>query len=354
MTSIPSFNKTPTEIGHPQMGYGKDFRYQVGDYALASAHEGPRTPVCEQGHLLQLNITAPVRDTSRDQLMDWVCDGVHAQGGMCGYAHLAYTTNFCRRTHPNLNPGWDAAINTIRGKIDFIEILQFREEGTEVYYDFLNMGVKLTALAASDVTGGETLGESRVYAYTGPNFSPDAWYAAVKQGHTFVTNGPMLTLTVDKGIPGDEVHVKKNAMIHIKAHAWAPQVIGSPHVLEIISHGRVIRTVEATSVDQTNLTAEFDIPASESQWIAARTTSFNEAKAHTTPVYVIVDGASFADRAQLPHLVEKEMNILDFIEKRLNDPQYTKHNGYSAAELPHLMESIQDARAKYKALLATQ
>ncbi len=354
MTSVLSYSKTLTEFGHPQMGYGKDFRYQMGDYALASGHEGPRPSYAEQGHLMQLNIKAAVRN--RDQLMDKVCDVVHEQGGLCGYAHLPWTPSYYHRLHPeqDLHPGWDASINTIRGKIDFMEILQFRQLGVEDYYDFLNMGVKLTALAGSDVSGGYMLGESRVYAYTGRNFSVDSWYAAVKQGRTFVTNGPMLALTAGGAMPGDEVRVRKNANVRIQVRAWAPEAIGAPKVLEVLSQGRVIRAVESRDPKQSELTAEFELPAGESQWIVARTTTFNAAVAHTSPVYVIVDGASFADRAQLPQLVEKRLKVLDFIEKRLRDRQYTQRHGYSVSELPLLMESIQDARAKYKAVGQTR
>jgi len=355
MTSVLSYNKTPTETGHPQMGYGRTFRYQRGDYALASGHEGPRSNVAEQGHMLQLNTTSIVRDISKDHLMDLACDTIHQQGGLCGYAHLAWAHIVTSRMGQGqeIHPNWDDNINTVRGKIDFFEILQYRQLDVENYYDFLNMGIKLTALAASDVTGGMTLGESRTYVYTGQSFSPDAWYAGLKEGHAFVTNGPMLLLTVDGKMPGDEVHVAKNANLRIRARAWAPEAMGSPKVLEVISHGKVIRSVESHDAKQSELTAEFELPAGESQWIVARTTTYNQGIAHTSPVYVIVDGVSFADRAQLPQLVEKRTKILDFIEKRLRDPQYAQHNGYSAAELPHLLETIQDARAKYRAILAT-
>jgi hypothetical protein len=162
------------------------------------------------------------------------------------------------------------------------------------------MGVKLTALAASDVTGGMTLGESRTYVYTDHKFSPDTWYGGVRQGNTFVTNGPMLLLTVAGRMPGDDVRVSKNATLRIRARAWAPEAMGSPKLLEVLSHGKVIRTAESHDPKQSELIAEFEIPASESQWIVARTTTYNQGIAHTSPVYVIVDGASFADRAQLP------------------------------------------------------
>ena len=92
---------------------------------------------------------------------------------------------------------WDASINIIRGKVDFLDIMEAADLGTEHFYDFLNMGVELTAMAESDFPPA-SVGEERTFAYTGPGkFNPDNWYGALKQGHTFVTNGPMLMLTVN-------------------------------------------------------------------------------------------------------------------------------------------------------------
>jgi hypothetical protein len=352
MTSILSYSATPTNIGHPQMGYGKDFRYQKGDYALASGHEGPRPGPTDQGHLMSLNTTSVVRDIERDHLMDYVCDGVHKQGGLCGYAHLAWSEGQAKGKTQEMHPGWDSAINIIRQKIDFLEILQFRQLGTETYYDFLNMGVRLTALAASDVTGGDTLGESVTYAHTGPKFSPDAWYAAVRDGHTFVTNGPMLMLTAGGGGPGDSVDVRKNAKVRITVLASAPPEMGVPELLEVISHGKVIKTVESKNARESELKADFEIPVTESQWIAARVKSRKSAIAHTSPVYLIVNGESFADRAQLPQLVARQMAILDFIEKRLRNPQFVERSHYTEAELPVLFAAVKEARARYQAILA--
>jgi hypothetical protein len=352
MTSVLSYSATPTHVGHPQMGCGKEFRYQQGDYALASGHEGPRPGPVEQGHLMQLNTTSVVRDTQRDHVMGRVCGEVHRQGGLCGYAHLAWSEGQAKRRPQETHAGWDSSMNVIRQKIDFMEILQYRQLGVEDYYDFLNMGIRLTALAASDVTGGDTLGESVTYAHTPGGFSPDAWYAAVKDGHTFVTNAPMLMLTAAGGMPGDTINVRKNARVRISAGATAPQAMGAPKLLEVISHGKVIRKMESTDPRHAELKADFEIPVSESQWVVARVRSFNDAIAHTSPVYLVVNGESFADRSQLPELIAKRMKILDFIDRRLQNPQFIAGNRYSAAELSVLFEEIKDARAKYEAVLA--
>ena len=177
--------------------------------------------------MTQLNIKEFVRDDKKYHMYDYVFDGVHAQGGLVGYNHLSWSGDF-RRKNPDLNPGWDASINVIRGKIDFIDIMEAAHLGVEHYYDFLNLGVKLTATACSDCPAA-VVGEERTYAYTGPGrFSADSWYEAVKQGHTFITNGPMLLLTVNGAIPGDEVRVSKDAKVRIRAQASAPGRSGSP------------------------------------------------------------------------------------------------------------------------------
>ena len=323
-----------------QAGYGKPFHYQRGDYVLASGQEDPRTDIAEQGHTISLNITAPVRDVSRYHLYDYVFDQVHKQGGLTGYAHLAWAPEYYRRLDAARHPTWDPNINVVRGKIDFFEILQFRHLGLEDFYDFLNLGFKLTAVAGSDMPWASSIGEVRTYAYSGGHFSANAWYGAVKAGHTFVTNGPMLTLTAEKALPGDEVKIAGSRRIRVRARAWAPKEIGEPKLLEIVSDGQVIKTA-ASDVD-------FTMNVNASQWIAARVTCENGATAHTSPIYFVVDNASFRDESRLPSLIEKRLSFLDFIEGRLRNSKFTRE--YAAGEAPALLERIAQARLEYQKL----
>ena len=326
-----------------QAAYGKSARYQQGDYVLVTGQEDPRTGIDDQGHTIALNITAPVRDTSQYHLYDFMFDGVHRQGGLAGYAHIAWAADWNRRSHPELWPTWDPDINVPRGRIDFFEILQFLHLGLEDYYDFLNLGFRLAASAGSDVPWGATIGETRVYAYTGSSFSADAWYAAVKQGRTFVTNGPMLALSIDGRMPGDELNVARNASLHIRARSWAPPAIGSPKTLEIIANGRIAGTAASGDPGQRELKLDLTLRAGSSQWIAARVTANNGALAHTSPVYIRVAGAPVRDSEHLPQLVEKRLQALDFIAGRLAA-------GYAKNDAHALSQRIEEARAKYKEL----
>jgi len=332
-----------------QLGYGKDFRYQQEDYVLVSGQEDPSTEIHEQGHAIALNIKAPVLDRSRIHLYDFVFDQVHAQGGLIGYAHMAWALEYYRRTRPETYATWDATVNVIRGKVDFLEILQFRKVGVEDFYDFLNLGQKLTASAGSDLPWGNTIGEVRMYVYTGPSFSADAWFSAMKSGHTFVTNGPMLTLNVDDSIPGDELRASKKRTVRVHARAWAPRSIGSPKLLEVVAQGRVIRSSESQDPGKTELTLDFDLMADESQWVAARVISQNGGLAHTSPIYILVDGKSFRDQRELALLVDKRLRILDFIGGRLQDPEYTAT--YGEGEVDALASELEEARKCYKNLL---
>jgi hypothetical protein len=330
-----------------QARYGPESRFVQGNYALVSGQEDPRTGIDEQGHTLALNIRRSVRDTSRYHLYDFMFDAVHAQGGLTGYAHTAWATEWNRRRRPELNPGWDASLNVVRGKIDFLEILQFGKLGLEDYYDFLSLGFRLTASAGSDLPWGASIGEVRVYAYTGPQFSVDAWFDAMKRGRTFVTNGPMLAFSVDRSIPGDEMKAAADASLHVRATAWAPPAIGSPQTLEVVSDGEVIQKAEAARTGQRELKLEFKLEAGHSRWIAARVRSANGALAHTSPVYVEVEGAG-PDPEKRQRLAAKRLKVLEFIEGRLADARFTRE--YAPGEVDALRARIEEARLRYKNL----
>jgi len=357
MTNTMNYCAAPMCDGAPQAQYGRAGRYHEGDYWLESGTEDPREGINEEGHVSQLDIQEQVRDITRYQQYSYVFDGVHAQGGLVGYDHLAWSKTFYPKQDPKSveqhpYPGWDVNINPIRGKVDFFSILQNNNLGLEDYYDMLNLGAKITATASTDYPA-PVVGEEATYAYagTGGTFTPDAWYDAVRRGRAFVSNGPMILLTIGDAIMGDEVRVSKGAKLHVHAEARAPEAIGTPKVLEIVAHGRVIRKTDSPGPKQDKLVVDFDMPAAESQWIAARTTAFNGAVAHTTPVYVIVDNKPFLDHAHIKENVAKQLKVLDWIEqKRLMSPQFTRT--WRPELVAAVWRDVEDSRSRYVSLAA--
>ncbi len=128
-----------------QRGFGKQYRYREEGHILSPGQECPRTHH-QLGHVLSMNTVSLVRYPEHYFLYDMVLDKVHEQGGLTGYAH-AHT--WALPLHR------DMSLNVPKGKVDFFEILQFGRLGTDLYYNFLNLGFKLIASAGSG--GGSRL-----------------------------------------------------------------------------------------------------------------------------------------------------------------------------------------------------
>ena len=149
-----------------------------------------------------------------------------------------------------------------------------------------------------------------MYAYTGRKFDPDEWFVAVKQGHTFVTAGPMLEFTVDGKLPGDQLQPERGKLLKVHARA----VVGSHAVplgrLEIAVNGDVIRSADPVG---TSAAIDFELPAENSMWIAARATG-----AHTTPVYVTVAKKRHWNLSEAPALLDKRLRTLDEMDRLID------------------------------------
>jgi hypothetical protein len=288
-----------------QRGFGPAYRVMDGTHVLVPGQECPRTHD-QIGHTIAMNITAMVRDPERYFLYDTVFDAVHAQGGLTGYAHVNSGMFHVHR---------DMSINVPRAKVDFVEILQFNNLGTDLYYEFLNIGCKLTASAGSDVPWGGTIGEVRAYAYLGRQpFTADNWFAAFGRGRTFTTSGPMLEFRVNDALPGDELTVKTDQKLRVRARAWGDPARMAPMKLEIVRLGQVIRTAESPQIESPEARLDFAVDAGDGFWIAARARAGDGTSAHTTPVYVRREGLRFWKFDSMEELLSKREESLRQIE----------------------------------------
>ncbi len=274
--------------------------YSVFDTEIERLRDGPgavdllalRTPVEFRGSLL-----SPTNDV--------FADAAHAQGGYVDAEKIVWR---------------DSAALVALGKVDFAGVVynHFHRRGVEtetdswgmipkerpeyrtpagmplwaldVYYRFLNCGFRLPVSAGS-ATGVKPspLGFERVYVRLGKSFDYHAWFRALKEGRSFATNGPMLSLKVNAREPGDTIRAAAGKPVHLVAEVEASSAAGLDRV-EIVWKGEVVKSVRANA-ETSVLRARFELDSTQTGWLAARAFENPPAAARfaqSSPVYVVV------------------------------------------------------------------
>ncbi len=232
------------------------------------------------GHLNILNLKKLLEPVKRRQREHWplhmdVCDRAHRQGGYVAWAHF-----------PG-GPGLESPLDVAMEKLDGLEISSQIEprqlptfmgmavpevapnHGLHRWYRFLNCGFRLTATAGTDkMETFVTVGANRVFARLDGDFTYQGWIDALKAGRTFITNSPMLSVTVNGQEPGAtlELESKQTRVLEIEVKAESQMAYDR---LEIVANGVVIG--QATpSGPRHRAEIQLEHPMSGSCWIAAR------------------------------------------------------------------------------------
>jgi hypothetical protein len=247
--------------------------------------------------------------------------------------------------------------------VDFNSILQ-TTLGTDYFYDFLNLGFKMTATSGEDMPYTGVLSASRVFAFCGTNqpFTPDLWFDAVKQGRTFVTTGPMLELQVEGALPGSEIQVATNRPVKVVARAWGLRGGSAPERIRLIQFGQVVCERVAENPEQSELKLETTLEAGHGFWLAAYAKGRDGSEAITTPVYVVRRGFRFWDVGQAGKLIERQLGVLSEIEAALAECEKVVKAGtapldywtrWGAEQADQVRERISRAKADYGELSRT-
>ena len=139
-------------------------------------------------------------------------------------------------------------------------------------------------------------GYNRVYAKLDGPLTVENWLAALKRGRSFVTNRPLLFVTVDGKEPGSELAINsaQAAPLTVDIHAVSATPISR---IDILHQGRVLKQIDVDP-PAADIRRSEKITVPKSGWLAVRCLGRGEnpnlspafALAHTSPFYVIVDG----------------------------------------------------------------
>jgi hypothetical protein len=231
-------------------------------------------------------------------LADW-CDQCHRKRGLSVWTEFGRLRN---ADDPNDSFSGETLADLLLGKIDAIEMHWLdgeRNSLTDEWYRLLNCGLKVPIVGGSGKNHNlGALGTVRTYARLqgGEEFTYKNWIEAVRAGQTFVTNGPLLTFSVngqDGGARIDLAADQRKVMVQAEAQSMVPF-----ERLELIANGVPIAGVEASGSPCTaRLEGEVEVPGSG--WLAARCWGKEQVyisglpqqpSAHTSPIYLTVAG----------------------------------------------------------------
>lgn len=326
------------EMGHhqgtefKQRAFGPKARVQRGNHWIIPGQEEPRSMF---GHIIGLNTTGMVRDVATYDFYDVAFRGIRSQpNAVLGFAHFSW--NGCE-----LPRGFSWYI--VGGEIEFIELMQFNMVNALDYYDYLNLGFQLTAAAGSDTPWGSTIGEVRTYVHTGEKLDADAWFANLKKGHTFVTNGPAIEFTVNGRLPGSQITARSGDAARIAVKVLSHGAIGIPKTLTLIGNDGIVQQTLGDG-RKTTLEFELDHQLDRSQWLAVSAVCENGALAHTTPIYITVDGRPTWSSLRGPLVIQKQLDQMAVIEAEFARGTDERSKG--------VIERLQKAKRFYADLLA--
>jgi hypothetical protein len=148
------------------------------------------------------------------------------------------------------------------------------------------------------------------------------WFDGLKQGRTFVTNGPMLEFSVNGREMGSELHLKKGDKITISAAAALNPDIDRLRRLELVEQGSVIKTVTSREGSEA-LRMELQMEAKHGTWFVLKAYGRQDGfqrnvVAMSAPIYIDVDGGGFWKPAAVPEIVAR---LKEDLGKVLVSPQ---------------------------------
>jgi hypothetical protein len=305
------------------------------------------------GHMTLVNlqqVVEPVMTGFRDTTNPWdiptnadVADRTHWQKGHVNYTHAVQDP-----AKPFANPyaAKGLPIDVALGKVDSLDLNNSYAGTVPIWHRLLNCGFRLPPSAGTDCflnrIFSQLPGGDRVYVQVDGPLTYASWIDGLKKGRSFVSNGPLLELTLDGKGPGSVIQVPGPRKLTVKARARAQFPLAK---VELLYNGEVAATLKPAK-DELSASVEQELEVDKSGWLALRASgpgnpnsSVPPLFAHTAPVYAEVGGAPVRSRADALFFLRWIDDLALVVRSRDRVPN---------AELRrHLETQLDDARAVY-------
>jgi hypothetical protein len=258
--------------------YGEEGRHQEGDHLVVPGQETPRGS--QWGHFNAIDVSKffpPKNYLAPHEIMPTFKD----DGAVVGMNHVMLDL---------FGASNGLAMNMPIDGFDYLEVLQQSVLGTEQLYNWLGR---------------------------------EKWKESIRAGKVFVSNAPVLTLSVNGKGMGDELHVKRGDKVKISATASINPDFDTLDRLELVAHGKVIKSVKAAD-GQTELKLDVTLESDHGLWLAVRAYGKKSAKAHSGIVYLFTEGRDgFWNYERAEELVASyQQRLISAMENaNMNDPR---------------------------------
>ncbi|MEW5977078.1 MAG: CehA/McbA family metallohydrolase [Acidobacteriota bacterium] len=290
-------------------------RYPIGDLTefwstgvLVNNGEEHRHNFGDQGegfgHVMLLNIKRLIQPVSIGQgisrsgtdgtTLQMGIDDAHRQGGVAIWCHNSW--------------GLEDVPNFVSGKLDAQNIFDGGAHGSyeDGFYHYLNAGIRVPFSTGTDWFIYDL---ARVYVGVRGSLGIKPWLDALVAGRSFITNGPILKLTVQGREIGATVELKQPQEVLVQAEGTGRSNFEK---LELVKNGRVIAQAN-TQPHEGTFQAQLQqrVRIQEPAWLALRisTQATNEYGrplfGHTSPVYITVEGRSIRMDQEVAYLREQ-------------------------------------------------
>jgi hypothetical protein len=236
-----------------------------------------------------------------------------AQGATVGYVHA-----FGGERDPlttALGGGKGFIVDAALGTMDAVEWSGAGRAGFFPWYAVLNNGLRVTATGGEDSISSlhesKLVGSVRTYVYTGSRgLDADAWFEGLRRQRALVTTAPLVELTIDGMIPGEEVRLPAGGG-EVEIAGRVQSILALEKFL-LVANGEVVEELPLAA-DRKSGEFRKKIRVTRSGWYHLRAEGNPKerfridaafAQAFTNPVWVTVGGQPVRSRAAAEYCIK--------------------------------------------------